>query len=189
MFNKYQRDLQAKRVAELQKQRVVSGYLRDDKFETSPALQRVLASPSRTINSSPIGGTTNQTGTALPEQKSINPNASQTSLNASTSPMPGSHSMIGNGLTAANGLMLSDEAKRMIKIRSKRTNDLANRSRQRMQGWLSNVGPPMDLISSKWRDRQLLIRNPTIPSSLSIYVCPDLLSSIFNQKLRTLKSL
>lgn len=154
MFNKYQRDLQAKRVAELQKQRVVSGYLRDDKFETSPALQRVLASPSRTIASSPIGMNAGVTsGSTLPEQKSINPNASQTSLNVSPSPVPGT-TMIGNGLTSANGIVLSEEAKRMIKIRSKRTNDLANRSRQRMQGWLSNVGPHDELLSSKWRDGQ-----------------------------------
>ena len=62
--------------------------------------------------------------------------------------------MIGNGLTSANGIVLSEEAKRMIKIRSKRTNDLANRSRQRMQGWLSNVGPHDELLSSKWRDGQ-----------------------------------
>ena len=37
MFNKYQRDNQIKLVGELQKRRQVSGYLRDDTFETSPA--------------------------------------------------------------------------------------------------------------------------------------------------------
>ena len=47
MFNKYQRDQQVKKVAELQKRRMVSGYVRDEMFETSPATQRVLASPAR----------------------------------------------------------------------------------------------------------------------------------------------
>ena len=49
MFNKYQRDQQVKKVAELQKRRMVSGYVRDEMFETSPSTQRVMASPARAI--------------------------------------------------------------------------------------------------------------------------------------------
>ena len=54
MFNKFQRDQQVKRVTELQKRRNVSGYLRDDTFETSLGVQRILASPRRG-ESSPLG--------------------------------------------------------------------------------------------------------------------------------------
>ena len=48
MFNKFQRDQQVKRVAEMQKRRQVSGYLRDDMFETSPSIHRLISrSPKR----------------------------------------------------------------------------------------------------------------------------------------------
>lgn len=48
MFNKYQRDQQVKRVAEMQKRRIVSGYLQDEMFETSPSVQRIISrSPNR----------------------------------------------------------------------------------------------------------------------------------------------
>ena len=48
MFNKYQRDQQVKRVAEMQKRRIVSGYLQDEMFETSPSVQRMISkSPNR----------------------------------------------------------------------------------------------------------------------------------------------
>ena len=42
---------------------------------------------------------------------------------------------------------LDPEALKMIKNRNKRNTDLANRSRQRMQGWLSSVGPADDLLA------------------------------------------
>ena len=47
MFNKFQRDQQLKQVAELQKRRIVSGYLTDDKFDTPVGMQRTMASPRR----------------------------------------------------------------------------------------------------------------------------------------------
>lgn len=48
MFNKYKRDLTVKRVAELQKQRIRSGYIIEEKFHETPAnIQRIMASPRR----------------------------------------------------------------------------------------------------------------------------------------------
>ena len=118
MFNKYQRDQQIKRVQELNKQRMVSGYLNDDKFDPSPTVTRMLASPARARAAEAGEGEGGQ------DEK-----PPQTDINAS----PG----------------LNAEALRIIKARNKRNTDLANRSRQRMQGWLSQVGPPDELINCK----------------------------------------
>ena len=47
MFNKYQRDQMVTRVTEMQKRKMVSGYLNDDIFEVSPAVERIMNSPKR----------------------------------------------------------------------------------------------------------------------------------------------
>lgn len=42
-----------KRVVELQKRRMISGYLKDDKFDTPAAIQRIMASPRRVFQQEP----------------------------------------------------------------------------------------------------------------------------------------
>ena len=69
---------------------MVSGYLRDDKFDISPAVERIITSPKR-------AGTLDATGEiTLPAQKPLNPNASQSSLALDTSMTD--LDMFGNGL-------------------------------------------------------------------------------------------
>ena len=58
---------------------MVSGYLRDDKFDISPAVERIITSPKR-------GDALDATGeVGLPAQKPLNPMASQSSLGLDTS--------------------------------------------------------------------------------------------------------
>ena len=117
MFNKFQRDNQIKIVEELQKRRQVSGYLKDDTFETSPATQRIINSPRRAAS---IGGGPNsmlgQTASKLTD-----PNPSKDSFSATT--------LIPPPQTSSTANPLSSEAEKLINARMRRTNDLANRSR------------------------------------------------------------
>ena len=68
-----------KRVAELQKRRMISGYLNDDKFDTPAAIQRIMASPRRGQDQEPTESH------AIGGQKPLNTTNSTATLDASVS--------------------------------------------------------------------------------------------------------
>ena len=124
MFNKYQRDQQVKRVTEMQKQRLVSGYLNDDKYEISPQVQRILNSPRR---AGPAGSTG---ASPTPADRSVI-NASQLSKppQVSTANLADVTDELGMGSGLVGDEDLTSKAERVIEARSRKNNDLANRSR------------------------------------------------------------
>ena len=49
MFNKYQRDKHLQNMKDLQRRKMITGYLKDEYFDQKIQLSRKLASPSRSV--------------------------------------------------------------------------------------------------------------------------------------------
>ena len=50
----------------------------------------------------------------------------------------------------AGTAIISSEVMKLMTQRNKKNSDLANRSRQRVQTWLSTLGEPKQILSCKW---------------------------------------
>ena len=111
MFNKFQRDKHLQNVKDLQRRKMISGYLKDDHFDHQIQLARKLASPSRAAVSA-----REESGLGFAKRETPVPNEAER-------------------ITT----QLEEEQKNNLARRKKKTMDLANRSRTRVQSWLTRL--------------------------------------------------
>ena len=122
MYNKYQRDKHLATIKDLTRRKMVTGYMRDAHFEDQLAVAKQLASPRR-----------RQDGRVSPDQLRAQ----------SLTPPP---------LTDAERLAQDLELKEKTQHdrRRKRTIDLANRSKMRMQSWLGRLDFNTQVLHCKY---------------------------------------
>ena len=115
----------------------MSGYLRDEIFETPLGVQRQMASPRREEPDT-------RNASALSLQKpSPSVGQSQATLDQNLD------KDLEMAMKPAGAAIISSEAMKLMTQRNKKNNDLANRSRQRVQTWLSTLGEPKQILSCK----------------------------------------
>ena len=116
----------------------MTGYLRDDIFETPLGVQRQMASPRREDPN-----TTRNTSSLSLQKPPISQQQSAQTLDQNLD------KDLEAALRPAGAALISSDAMKLITQRNKRTNDLANRSRQRVQTWLSTLAEPKTILTCK----------------------------------------
>ena len=121
MFNKFQRDKHLSNIKELTRRKMITGYLKDDKFNSQIEISRTMASPAR--------------GRMADKMEHLRESTSLT-------PQP---------INEVEKLThdLQEQEKHMIIQRNKRTEELANRSKMRMQSWLGRLDYNVNKLDCK----------------------------------------